>query len=501
MNTDPQTLIDGYLNDALTQEQMGLLCGWIKADAHNADRAARLMLLESDLHEKLADSHRLMDTPPTAAATPNRRRVDAKIHYGPIGSVLAAAVMILAAVLWLVVGNDAPSKPDTQAGTPPVILERVATLTNTENAVFADPDQAMLLGSDLTQGPIHLNAGRVQLMFASTAVVDLIGPCEFEMIGANRGRLTRGELAAYVPDAAHGFTIELPHGARIIDLGTAFRVHVDASGEARLNVTEGHVQILRPNQDAGRLVSAGGHVRIGSTHIADETDPWLTYAGADHKTGGAWRDLTTGKPMDADRDHVYGTAGFVFWNVTALDHRAPGAGKGDQPVDSNRISQLPTYISNVEEALGTRTARDYGYLPINDPTQPASRMPELVESGVLVSVRDHHEQPVEMLAIRLGDDPPPQGFRIGLLVNTADRVELAPSKIYVMSGDSSAEATMPLAWSGSTGEMYFFDVVCPKAGQVLHVMLQPRDQRRPTTLGGLTFDSLTTSSTSPTKVR
>jgi hypothetical protein len=135
----------------------------------------------------------------------------------------------------------------------------VALLTNTENAVFANGFESAPLGSELPAGPIQLTAGKAQIMFASTAVVDLTGPCEFEMTEPNRGRLTSGKLKAYVPQRARGFTVDLPHGARVVDLGTRFEVAIVSPSVSRVLVLEGAVEVqpargqaqtLRANQQA-----------------------------------------------------------------------------------------------------------------------------------------------------------------------------------------------------------------------------------------------------------
>ncbi|MBI1367692.1 MAG: hypothetical protein GC162_03465 [Planctomycetes bacterium] len=150
-----------------------------------------------------------------------------------------AALLLLAAALFYVF---LPSTPHSALPTPhsaaPATYAILSDLSN--DVAFADADHA--LGSDLA-GPIKLIAGKAQLMFKSTAVVDLTGPCEFAMTGSNRGELHRGSLVAYVPPNARGFSVYAPHDVRIVDLGTRFELSVDRSGQSMLQIFEGRVQL------------------------------------------------------------------------------------------------------------------------------------------------------------------------------------------------------------------------------------------------------------------
>ncbi|MBI1370372.1 MAG: hypothetical protein GC162_17185 [Planctomycetes bacterium] len=155
------------------------------------------------------------------------------VSYGAAAAILLAAALVIVYMTSMHGGShDGPSRHAY------AILSDVSS-----DAQFADGAAPAELGGDLPKDAIALTAGTAQVMFESTAVVDLVGPCVFELTGNNEGRLTRGSMSAYVRDRAHGFTVTTPAGLRVTDLGTRFNLNVEASGDARLAVLEGAVRM------------------------------------------------------------------------------------------------------------------------------------------------------------------------------------------------------------------------------------------------------------------
>jgi len=324
-------LLDAWCDDVLTAEQAERIEQIVRADQAAMD----LYLLVTHLDGALRWEHERVHV--TAADTATQRvqgsafRVQGKKHTPPLrrsrsvgytfrdqGSgprdqnktspmaspravgLALAAIITLAVTAWFALPDF--SNPQSEIRNPqseirnPKSFASVATLTHIENAAFADTPAPMNLGGSLPAGPIQLTSGSAQIMFASTAVVDLTGPCEFEMTGPNRGRLTSGSLEASVPENAKGFTIDLPDGSRLVDLGTQFRVGIDPDGRSWVHVLEGEVQCLAPGASTGpkipvnrpfligdeaRLIPARAAVTtvtdtlFDSFEPADENAPWL----------------------------------------------------------------------------------------------------------------------------------------------------------------------------------------------------------------------------------
>ncbi|MBI1368342.1 MAG: hypothetical protein GC162_06775 [Planctomycetes bacterium] len=176
-------------------------------------------------------------------------------------AAIAALFVIAGALLYIFL----PAAPHSQLPIPhsPAPIALLSDLS--DNAQFIDAPHA--LGSDLLPGVIALKRGSAQIAFRSGAVVDLTGPCEFDMTGENRGYLRHGLLTAYVPAAARGFTVGLISHAHIVDLGTRFAIDDASDGSARLRVLEGRVRIddvepaaLVLEAGQGRRISRAGRI-------------------------------------------------------------------------------------------------------------------------------------------------------------------------------------------------------------------------------------------------
>ncbi len=144
-------------------------------------------------------------------------------------------------------------------------VRHFATLIDARDAVFERSDVPTSPGSQLPGGFMRLKSGEVDIEFFSGAEVTVTGPAIFGVNSEMRGYLERGKAAAYCPPSAKGFTIGAP-GLSVIDLGTRFTLRVSDTGQARVEVHDGLVQLL---SDTGRTQQVHG----GSV--------------AEHDTGGA----------------------------------------------------------------------------------------------------------------------------------------------------------------------------------------------------------------------
>ncbi|MBI1369011.1 MAG: hypothetical protein GC162_10200 [Planctomycetes bacterium] len=208
------------------------------------------------------------------------------------------------------------------------------------------------LGADLDAGAIHLVRGTTQLAFGSGAVVDLKAPCVFEMTGRNAGRLTRGGLEAYVRPEAHGFAVEMPGGAKVVDLGTRFSAHVEDDRMRRVVVEEGRVMLL-----------------LAGEHAAERK--WTLVAGQTAAID-AGEAVTVENAQDGR-----------FW-LAAFDFKAGGKGVAAQPyfeaVDARGINGLVTqrgitlhYTVNMPTSPSMARDRGPGGSVAHDPFAPALR--------------------------------------------------------------------------------------------------------------------------------
>ncbi len=164
----------------------------------------------------------------TVRRTPAARTGEKRIVHFPfvrwaVGIAAAAAVVLLALVIW-------PWNPGA-----------VATLAQAAGAKWSAG--AMAPGARLKPGWLRLKKGAVVLVFDRGARVVLEGPAEFEVRGDNAGSLRAGKLRAHVPQSARGFSVETPQFTAV-DIGTEFGCDLALAGIGELHVFAGQVDFL-----------------------------------------------------------------------------------------------------------------------------------------------------------------------------------------------------------------------------------------------------------------
>ena len=202
--------------------------------------AARFYAAYLDQHAALAWGRRQRALPTPVTSQKKSPPPSPMASLRAVGVYAAAALVALAVTAWFVF------QPETLTSNhEPSAANSIALLTNTQNAVFAEGDGPMGLGRELSTGTVRLLSGQVQLMFKGGAVVDLSGPCAFDLVNASRGRLMAGRLQAYVPPAASGFRVDTPSGVSVVDLGTEFAIETRPPGLTSVLVYQGHVRLHR----------------------------------------------------------------------------------------------------------------------------------------------------------------------------------------------------------------------------------------------------------------
>ncbi|MBI1369996.1 MAG: hypothetical protein GC162_15245 [Planctomycetes bacterium] len=266
-------------------------------------------------------------------------------------AAIAALILLAAALLYVFL----PTAPNSPLPAPhSAAPASFAILSDrSDDAQFADAD--LSLGEGLNT-PIKLTAGRAQVMFKSTAVVDLTGPCEFAMTGPNRGRLASGKLEAYCRPEARGFTVDLPDGSRIVDLGTAFVLQIDPVGNAFVQVTEGHVR-LEGRADKPIELAAGQRGTIDRFGRATDTDQLAD----DHLAGVYDFESAQASPRGVPLDQPNGNDGWKRVGGTGQNHTMRV--RNDHPPDANfKGNYLDARADNAGDEMYVRPA-DAAFAP------------------------------------------------------------------------------------------------------------------------------------------
>lgn len=253
MKHDIDQLIHGYLDDSLTNEEIGVLNDWIKADPNNAKRFAE----ETLLHDRLGSEIR--------AASPKSNVVSfdkevKKPKFDSFWLAVAATVIFLIGINVHRIGQTIDFFK-TYMG-PGEAYEVYASLVRSEDAVF-DGDQNFVAGASLGAQILNLVSGTIRLHFDSGVEVSLQGPAEYEIVGPELTRLGSGLVTVNVPPGAEGFRVDT-HNAKVTDLGTSFGLRLDEDGVSHISVFEGEVEVETDESEGSQLLKEGEGAIIAS---------------------------------------------------------------------------------------------------------------------------------------------------------------------------------------------------------------------------------------------
>jgi len=220
-------------------------------------------------------------------ATPNRSslwlsRLPAAIHWQTHPARFGAVAVLLLVVFWAVFGLFVwpwwrGAGEETLAEAPPAYAPHVARLRQAVDCQWDEPKAylAPSIGIHLEQGRrLKLKQGLAEVVLDDGAAVILEGPCEFAIESRNAISLSRGKLAATVPEEAIGFLVDTPFGT-VIDFGTQFGVEVDTEATA-MAVYQGEAG-MEITDSSGRKRAI--RLTAGQTARADRTGRFTTGAG------------------------------------------------------------------------------------------------------------------------------------------------------------------------------------------------------------------------------
>tara|TARA_R110001592_G_scaffold264311_1_gene529724 strand:+ start:15643 stop:17376 length:1734 start_codon:yes stop_codon:yes gene_type:complete len=250
-------------------------------------------VLTADLYTSVPEGVDLETLEP--AAYPTVVAEEVKIEVGRTISLwqsvtVVTAVLLVGFALWLNAGwwDVKPVNQVAAISEPkPPALSHVGMLLDTEDAVWEDED----LGEEIAYGTrfpagkkLWLKSGIGRIRFESGAGIVLEGPAQIELCSPLNAKLNYGKIAAYIPDEAHGFTIDTPE-IQIVDQGTRFGAVVDPLGKAEVHVFEGQVDVkpqsaaktlnLKASQAVlfSRQNELGAAIRLTPTKFADVPTP------------------------------------------------------------------------------------------------------------------------------------------------------------------------------------------------------------------------------------
>lgn len=252
---DHDLAIVRYVDGSIGDDDLAVLNAMLRDDAVlRAEFVARCRVI-AELHERHAAANRtrptLAQSQPVDAEQPSRFRISGAFAYGVAAAILVACGL----AVYLLVMSPPRSAPDA-----PVRL--VATLIDSTGTVIVNDDVANP-GHDYAAGIYSIDSGRAHFMLTNSVAVNLRGRSRLTMSDAMHATLSEGAATFRCPPEATGYTVRVPGGARIIDLGTAFDVAIGPNEQTRLHVTEGAVKVIAEG------TAEPLHLSVGQTAIID----------------------------------------------------------------------------------------------------------------------------------------------------------------------------------------------------------------------------------------
>ena len=252
-------LLDAAVSGDLTATNRALLNDTLRADPDARRAYIRTMALEAMIAREFA--------PPEEIAAPS----PARPNRWPRITAIAATILLGATLAWHYQPDWAASSStaDNSLDADEPITHAVITSLDDASGHFGKI--ALAQGMRLSEGPLQLDSGLLEITFDSGAEVTLEGPARLQLESDHKTRLDAGRASALVPEEARGFVIHTP-SSYIRDLGTAFAVEVRDARETDLHVLEGEVEVSAtgPGADATRpltILRQSEAVRLADGHM------------------------------------------------------------------------------------------------------------------------------------------------------------------------------------------------------------------------------------------
>ena len=223
-------LLDAVVSGDISARDLALLNDTLRTEPEARRTYIRTMALEAMIAREFAPPEELTTISP---ARPK--------HW--LWSVAIAATLLLGATLaWHLLPEPAAS---SRTADNPLDADEPfthAVITSLDDATGHFGNIVLTQGMRLSEGPLQLDSGLMEITFDSGAEVTLEGPARLQLESDHKTRLDAGRASAIVPEQARGFVIHTP-SSYIRDLGTAFAVEVRDARETDLHVLEGEVEV------------------------------------------------------------------------------------------------------------------------------------------------------------------------------------------------------------------------------------------------------------------
>ena len=252
--TRAQHLISALLDQSISESELKELDTLLQESVQARDMYRSYTEIHNSLYEQESASviHAFDESLPPPEQFPEAfHKLQNRLRFFQ----LAAACLAIFIGLSYLVPNETTKAPPLQA-----------TKLKLATVIAFSPDlacnkQTLKEGSEISSETLSIQKGSLTLKYENGAEIKIAGPAEYTLHDHDYATLNYGQLAAQVPEAAQGFTIDAPK-AVITDLGTEFALNVTKAGKSDIFVYEGEV--------VGSLLGSDGNTLKHSNLYADD---------------------------------------------------------------------------------------------------------------------------------------------------------------------------------------------------------------------------------------
>ncbi|WDE95598.1 FecR domain-containing protein [Lentisphaera profundi] len=243
-----KTLVSALLDDNISEAQAAELDHLLQSDEQARIIYRRMMAMDLQLQENVELDTVMSDLPSPEEMPEKFRSTRFQLHiFQAAAACLAVALMISFFRSPKEVKGPGIVKTLPIASPKKVLAKIIEVSPGTQWK-----GRKFKKGDDLSVGNLEFESGSVVLQYKHGAEVKLEGRVHYRLKSLSLAELKYGQLAANVPEAAQGFTIDAPK-ATIVDLGTEFAMNVNTAGESQVFVYEGEVESSLIGEDGNSL--------------------------------------------------------------------------------------------------------------------------------------------------------------------------------------------------------------------------------------------------------
>ena len=253
-----KSLISAMLDESITEEESQELDQALQSSAEAREVYRRYIDMHFSLNEIAEDKEALKFTEQLPKPEEMPEKFSAMRHKLLFFQILAACLAVAGCLAFLNTKEVIKEVEVVKTVREQIPLALVSKIS--EDIKWSSSSKKV--GQVLVEEEIILERGQLTITYNHGTEVKIEGPAHYSLKSLELAEMKYGQLAAKVPEAAQGFTIEAPKAA-IVDLGTEFALNVSKEGKSQVYVYEGEVVSSLLGESGTTLLNANLYDKEG----------------------------------------------------------------------------------------------------------------------------------------------------------------------------------------------------------------------------------------------